>query len=149
MSILKILTIPEPSLRQKSAAIKPAEILKLKPLILNMIETMREAEGVGLAAPQVDKNIRLAIINQDAAPDSSDWILINPKITKHSWKRLKDEEGCLSIPGAQKKISRFAKITIKALDAKGQPLNFQAEALFARVIQHEIDHLDGILIVDK
>lgn len=149
MPILKILTIPEPSLRQKSVAIKPVEILKLKPLILNMIETMHAADGVGLAAPQIGKNIRLAIISKEATPDQKDWILINPKIVKHSWKRIKDEEGCLSVPGVKKEVARFAKITIKALDAKGQPLNFQAENLFARVIQHEIDHLDGILIVDK
>lgn len=149
MPILKILTIPEPSLRQKSAAIKPAEILKLKPLILNMIETMYAADGVGLAAAQIGKNIRLAIVGKEGAPDKKGWVLINPKIIKHSWKRIKDEEGCLSVPGVRKEVARFAKITIKALDAKGQPLNFQAENLFARVIQHEIDHLDGILIVDK
>lgn len=149
MSILKILTIPEPSLRQKSVAIKPAEILKLKSLFLDMIETMYGADGVGLAAPQIGKNIRLAIISKEGTPDKKDWVLINPKIIKHSWKRIKDEEGCLSVPGVRKEVARFAKITIKALDAKGQPLNFQAENLFARVIQHEIDHLDGILIVDK
>lgn len=149
MPILKILTIPEPSLRQKSAAIKPVEILKLKPLILNMVETMYAADGVGLAAPQIGKNIRLAIIGKEGTPDKKDWVLINPKIVKHSWKRIKDEEGCLSVPEVKKQVARFAKITIKALDAQGQPLNFQAENLFARVIQHEIDHLDGILITDK
>ncbi|HBV58166.1 MAG TPA: peptide deformylase [Candidatus Magasanikbacteria bacterium] len=149
MPILKILTIPEPSLRQKSVAVKPTEILKLKPLFLDMIDTMYSADGVGLAAPQIGKNIRLATINKEVTPDKKDWILINPKITKHSWKRIKDEEGCLSIPGMKKEVARYAKITIKALDVKGRPLNFQAENLFARVIQHEIDHLDGILIVDK
>lgn len=149
MPILKILTIPEPSLRQKSAMVKPAEISKLKPLILNMIATMYAAQGVGLAAPQIGHNIRLAIISKEVTPNQKDWILINPKITKHSWKRVKDEEGCLSVPGVKKQVARYAKITIKTLDAKGRALNFSAEGLFARVIQHEIDHLDGILIVDK
>lgn len=114
-----------------------------------MIETMYAADGAGLAAPQIGQNIRLAIIGKDAAPDQKDWVIINPKIIKHSWKRTRDEEGCLSIPGVKKEVARFAKITVKTLDAKGRPLNFQAENLFARVIQHEIDHLDGILIVDK
>ncbi len=147
--ILKIITIPAASLRQKSTAVKPAEILKLKPLFSNMIETMYASDGVGLAAPQIDRNIRAAIIGKDATPDKKDWTLINPKIVKHSWKRIKDEEGCLSVPGVKKEVARYAKITVKALNAKSQPLNFQAEDLFARVIQHEIDHLDGILIVNK
>lgn len=149
MPILSILTIPESSLRQKSVAVKPTEILKLKPLFLDMIETMYCADGVGLAAPQIGQNIRLAIIGKEGTTDKKDWILINPKIVKHSWKRVKDEEGCLSVPGVRKEVARFAKITIKALDVKGKPINFQAEDLFARVIQHEIDHLDGILIIDK
>lgn len=114
-----------------------------------MTETMHGADGVGLAAPQIGQNIRLAIIAKEAIPDKKDWILINPKITKHSWKRTRNEEGCLSIPGVKKEVSRFAKITVKALNEKGQSLSFQAENLFARVIQHEIDHLDGILIIDK
>lgn len=114
-----------------------------------MIETRSATGGIGLAAPQIGRNVRLAVISKEATADGREWILINPKIIKRSWRKIKELEGCLSVPGVQKEISRYKKITIRALDGKGQPLNFSASDLFARVIQHEIDHLDGILIVDK
>lgn len=149
MPKLTILTLPNKILRQKSKEINKKETPGLGPLILNMAETMAAADGMGLAAPQIGQNIRLAIINKEAAETKEDLALINPKIIKHSWRRVKDGEGCLSAPGVVKNVARYKKIAVKALDKMGQPLNFSASDLFARVIQHEIDHLDGILIVDK
>lgn len=149
MSILKILTIPDPGLRQKSKGIKKEEIPALNSFISQILTTMTQNEGVGLAAPQVGKNIRLVVISQEAAPDKKDRVLINPKITKRSWRKETAVEGCLSVPGEIREISRCAKINVEALSALGKPLKFSAAKLFARVIQHEIDHLNGILIIDK
>lgn len=149
MPPLAILTFPNPKLREKSKEINKKEISKLEPLIFDMIETMAAADGVGLAAPQIGQNIRLVVINKEVAGTKTDTAFINPQIVKHSWRRVKDSEGCLSVPGVIKEVTRYKKIGIKALDQNGQPLNFSAADLFARVIQHEIDHLDGVLIVDK
>jgi len=149
MSILKILTVPNPGLRQKSKGIKKEKILALKSFVSSMLTTMAQNDGVGLAAPQVGKNIRLITISKEATPDKKDWVLINPKITKRSWRKEAAAEGCLSVPGEIREIKRCAKINIEALSALGKPLKFSAAKLFARVIQHEIDHLDGILIIDK
>lgn len=149
MSLLNILTIPDPRLREKSREIRLDEIKNLRPLILDMIETMSQAQGIGLAANQIGQNIRLVVINKDVTTDKKDLILINPKITKHSWRKIKENEGCLSIPDVQVPVSRYKKITVKALSQEGRPLNFTASDLFSRVIQHEVDHLDGVLIIDK
>lgn len=149
MPHLTILTLPNPKLRQKSKKIDKKEIPKLKSLIVDMTETMTAADGVGLAGPQIGQNIRLAVINKEVAGTKKNLTLINPQIIKHSWRRVKDSEGCLSVPDVVKEIARYKKIAVKALDQNGQPLDFSAADLFARVIQHEIDHLDGILIVDK
>lgn len=149
MSLLNILTIPDQRLREKSREIRLDEIKNLRPLILDMMETMSQAQGIGLAANQVGQNIRLVVINKDATTDKKDLILINPKISKHGWRKVKEDEGCLSIPNVQVPVSRYKKITVKALSQEGKPLDFTASDLFARVIQHEIDHLDGVLIIDK
>lgn len=149
MSLLPILKLPDPRLRQKSREIKQPEIKNLRSLILNMLETVKEAKGIGLAAPQIGQNIRLVVISREAAADGQDIVLINPKITKHSWRKVKAEEGCLSVPNTTVTVSRYKKITIKALSPEGKSLNFTAFDLLARVIQHEVDHLDGVLIIDK
>ena len=149
MSLLKVITIPAKNLREQSKDITKANIPQLSGLIKNMIETMYVSDGIGLAAPQIGKNIRLATIGKEATPDGKDWAIINPKILKHSWRKVIGEEGCLSVPGVTKEVSRFKKITVKALNQKGESHIFEAEDFFARVVQHEIDHLDGILIIDK
>jgi len=113
-----------------------------------MIEACREANGIGLAAPQIGKSIRLCIINLENV-GLEPFALINPKIVKKSWKKNEMEEGCLSIPGVFGIVKRPAKIKVKAQNLNGEEKTFDADGLLARVIQHEVDHLDGILFTSK
>jgi len=147
MPILKIITQPNPILRKKSTEIdlKKIKAPELKSLISAMAKTMTKTDGVGLAAPQIGKNIRLVLINsKDGA-----FCLINPKIIKKSFARELGEEGCLSIPGIFGKVKRHKKITLTYLNQNGKKIKLAAQGLMARVMQHEIDHLDGILFIDK
>jgi peptide deformylase len=147
MPILKILTQPNPILRKKSAEINPQKITgrELQGLISSMAKTMVKTDGIGLAAPQIGKNIRLAVIN------SKDGVfcLINPKYTKKSWARELGQEGCLSIPGVFGKVKRYKKISLIYYNQDGKKTKTTAVGMMARVMQHEIDHLDGILFIDK
>ncbi len=149
---LEILINPNPKLRQKSRQIKADEIqtAEFKELMLDMEKTMLKKDGAGLAAPQIGQNIRLIVINQD----KKSLFLINPQITKRSWAREIEDEGCLSVLDKKGKIiygpvERYKKINCIYLDAKGQKKKIKAEKMLARVIQHEIDHLNGILFIDK
>lgn len=153
---LPIITIPAPSLRERSIEIDRDVLLyeKTQTLIDRMIPTMYGDDGIGLAAPQVGKNIRICIIGKDAIPKKyafaeSDLVLVNPVWTKTSRRAEWDTEGCLSVPGLFGKVKRYKHIALTALDRHGNPLQFSASAFFARVIQHEVDHLDGILFIDK
>jgi len=134
-----------PILRQKSTPIKniTREILNL---INDMTETMKKVDGVGLAAPQIGKNIQLFVINPKL---SKKYVFINPEISKMSKKTETTEEGCLSMPGVYKKIPRAKSLRIKAVNETGKEFKLKAKDLSARVIQHEMDHLNGILIIDK
>ena len=147
MPILKILTQPNPILRKKSIDIS-AEVIKgreLRSLVSSMAKTMVKTDGVGLAAPQIGKNIRLIVIN------SKDGVfcLINPKFTKKSWARELAQEGCLSIPGVFGKVKRHKKVSLTYYNQEGKKIKLTAVGMMARVLQHEIDHLDGILFIDK
>lgn len=145
--IRKIVTIPSKILLTKTAKVK--EINKeIESLVLDMIDTCRKAEGIGLAAPQIGLSIRLCIINLEHL-GIQPFALINPKITKKSWKKIEMEEGCLSIPGIFGVVKRSKKITVKALNLKGEEIKIEADDLLSRVIQHEIDHLDGVLFISK
>jgi len=110
-----------------------------------MIQIMLGHDGVGLAAPQIGRNIRLIVVRYL----DGDLVLINPKICKKSWLKEWDEEGCLSVPGIVGDVKRCKKITIKFLDENGKLRQLTGQGLLARVIQHEVDHLDGILFIDK
>lgn len=110
-----------------------------------MAKTMVKTAGVGLAAPQIGKNIRLAVINsKDGA-----FCLINPKFTKKSWARELAQEGCLSLPGVFGKVKRHKKVSLTYYNQDGKKNKLTAAGLMARVIQHEVDHLDGILFTDR
>jgi peptide deformylase len=145
--ILKIVKVPAPILLSKTSLVKEItpEILKL---VKDMIETCRKAKGIGLAAPQVGHSIRLCIINLEHL-GLPPFALINPKIIKTSWRKVELEEGCLSIPEVFGIVKRPNKVTVKALNAEGDETKFQADGILARVIQHELDHLDGVLFTSK
>lgn len=145
--ILNIITVPNPLLKHKSLtlekkAIKSSEI---KTLMDDMAITMIKKDGVGLAAPQIGKNIRLAVINSK----DGYLFLFNPKITKKSWSKEWGEEGCLSVPGVFGMVKRHKKITCIYLNEEGREIKIEVSGFMARVFQHEIDHLDGILFTQK
>lgn len=144
---------PADILHERATDIDPKTITsrEIQKFIKDMIETMYVKDGVGLAAVQVGKSLQLCtIVKQynDLKPHE-DLCLINPSWTKVTTHQEWDEEGCLSVPGWYGKIKRYTKIHVKALDKKGQPLDFIAEDFFARIIQHEVDHLNGHLYVEK
>ena len=150
---LDIIISPHPILRKKSEEIKKEELStkEMKEFLLDMEETMKQKDGAGLAAPQVGKNIRLVVINDE---NNKTLFLINPKITKRSWAREIEDEGCLSVVNEKGEIiygpvSRHKKINCFYFDRKGNKKTLAAQKLLARVIQHEIDHLDGILFIDR
>ena len=132
------------NLRQKSVSVEMinADILGLAK---DMIETMVKNNGVGLAAAQVGKNIRVFVINREF---STKQIFINPEILQMSRKTEIIEEGCLSFPGLYKKIPRAKTIKIRAIDENGKEFKLKTKGLLARILQHEMEHLEGILIVD-
>jgi peptide deformylase len=145
--MLNIITVPNPILTKKTQPVKTIDADLVK-LVAEMMATCRQANGIGLAAPQVGKSIRLCIIDLEHA-GLKPFPLINPVIKKKSWSKVEMEEGCLSIPGIFGMVKRPKKIKVKATNLAGEDLTFDADGLLARVIQHEIDHLDGILFTSK
>jgi peptide deformylase len=155
MAVREIVTLPAPILRRKAR--KVTEIgPEIQTLIDDMIDTMREAPGVGLAAPQVDIPLRLIVV--EYAEDEEDeekevppklYVVINPEITRFSSDTEVGTEGCLSIPGFAGNVERPLGITVKGLNRRGQPLKLKAEGWLARIFQHEVDHLDGVLFIDR
>lgn len=145
--ILPILTHPNSILRQKTEEISLEKIksYEIKKLIFDMKETVEAENGIGLAAPQVGRSLRIIVIFLE----NKKIVLINPKITYFSWRKKKGEEGCLSVPGKFGFVKRSKVIKAKALDENGKEIKFKAKNLLARVIQHEVDHLDGVLFIDK
>ena len=143
--ILEIKENPDPVLRQKNAKIKDVSTPEIQTLILNMTETMHEAKGVGLAASQVGVNLRLCLIEVEEKL----YVLVNPKITAKSRKKILSDEGCLSFPGIFLPISRAAQVQVRYLDQTGTAQKIKADGLLARALQHEIDHLDGVLFIDR
>lgn len=145
--VLPIVKIPDPILLKKTKLVSKIDKSILE-LIDQMIETCRAANGIGLAAPQIGKSLNLCIINLEHL-GLEPFTLINPKITEKSRKKLEMEEGCLSIPGVFGIVKRPKSIRVKALNINGKESEFEANGLLARVIQHEVDHLDGILFTTK
>jgi len=143
MAIIPIRIVPDPVLRQKAKRIKSLNG-SLQNLIDDMLETMRAAQGVGLAAPQVGLPLRLAVIQ---IPDEEEIVLINPQVVRRAGE-IRGPEGCLSIPGYVADVPRAARVTVKSLDRNGRETRVKGEELLARALQHEIDHLNGILYTD-
>lgn len=156
MAILKVSRMGHPVLRQQAREIPGAEVTSppLQRLAADMVETMIDYEGIGLAAPQVFQSLRLIVLGMpDVDPDEEGVIpltvLFNPEFTAMSDARVDGWEGCLSIPDIRGVVPRSAAVNVKGLDAQGQPVELSAEGFFARVLQHEIDHLDGVIFLDR
>ena len=135
-----------PVLRQEAKEVKEITA-QIKQLVLDMTETMETKDGLGLAACQVGQSLQIIIAKPE--PNKEALVLINPQIKKTSRKKDIMIEGCLSLPNIEVPVERAVKITVQALDLNSQKIKIKAKGLLARVIQHEIDHLEGILIVDK
>ncbi|APC08018.1 peptide deformylase [Neomoorella thermoacetica] len=143
MAIHKILTLGDPLLREKSQPVRKITTNVWK-LLDNLADTMYDAPGVGLAAPQIGVLKRVIVV--DVGEGLTE--LINPEVIAASGEEV-GAEGCLSIPGAQGEVPRAAVVTVRGLDRHGRVREIRAEGLYARALQHEIDHLDGILFIDK
>jgi len=156
MTTREIVTLPDPVLRQKARKV-PAVTQDVRALIDDMVETMRAAPGVGLAAPQVGDSRRVIVIEYAEPPEQEGeparppklFTLVNPEIVRHSSEQVKGVEGCLSIPGYLGEVERHESITVKGLNWAGQPVRIKAGGWLARIFQHEIDHLEGTLFIDR
>ena len=157
MSILKVARMGHPVLRARARAVAPADIAKpdFQQLVDDMFDTMREYQGVGLAAPQIHVGLRLFVAGfpKPQKDDGEDEVplmaLINPEITPVGTSVVEDWEGCLSIPDIRGKVPRATEIKVKAFNRKGRRVEMSARGFTARVIQHETDHLDGVLFFDR
>lgn len=160
MALRQIVHLPEPILRRKAKPVTKFD-KDLQTLIDDMIETMREAPGVGLAAPQVNLPMQLAVVEyvemedeeeekEDAPPPQKKlFVLINPEIVKVSEEKVTGVEGCLSIPGLVGEVERHQAIQVRALNRHGKPVKHKVDGWMARIFQHEIDHLNGVLFTDR
>jgi peptide deformylase len=148
MPVLNICTYPDPVLKQKAVPVEKIDE-SLQGLIEDMLDTMYQAPGIGLAANQVGKPVRLIVF--DVTPKDqprNPRVLINPEIVCSEGSQS-HEEGCLSVPDFYTEVKRCSKVTVRGLDAQGQPVEVEGEGLLAVVLQHEIDHLDGFLMLDR
>jgi peptide deformylase len=152
MAIREIVKIPDPVLRRKAHKITTFD-KNLQTLIDDMVETMRAAPGVGLAAPQVGVSQRLIVVeygdDEDENVPKKLYVLLNPEITQASEERVEGIEACLSIPQLAGEVERHEKIVVKGLNRHAKPVKVKAEGWMARIFQHEIDHLDGVLFTDR
>jgi peptide deformylase len=156
VNILKVARIGHPVVRAAASPVPPADIASagFQRLVDDMVATMHEYEGVGLAAPQVHVSLRVAVIEVPASDERSRaavplTVLVNPVVTPLGDERVPAVEGCLSIPGLRGVVPRFARVRLEALDRDGRPFAAEASGFFARVIQHECDHLDGTVYLDR
>ena len=163
MALRQIITLPDPVLRRKAKPITKFD-KHLQTLIDDMLETMRDAPGVGLAAPQINVLQQLAVIEYAEGEDEDDeveegaepkpkpkkklFIIINPEIVKASEEKVFGVEGCLSVPGLIGEVERHEALHVKALNRHGKPVKLKVDGWMARIFQHEIDHLNGVLFTD-
>jgi peptide deformylase len=152
MSILKVCRLGHPVLRMESKRVSPELLASpaIQTLIDNMVETMIEYYGVGLAAPQIHESLSLAVIESHSERGAIPMtVLVNPEVTVLDEEMLEDWEGCLSIPDFRGRVPRWRKLRVDALDRHGKKIQITAEGFFARVIQHEFDHLMGKVYLDR
>jgi len=152
MTLRQIVTIPEPVLRRKARKVTDFGP-EFQSLVEDMTETMREAPGVGLSAPQIEESVRLIVVEYgDEEKENSHlrlYVVVNPEITRSSQETEMGIEGCLSVPGFAGDVVRPLSITIKGQNRYGRPMRIKADDWLARIFQHEIDHLNGVLFIDR
>jgi len=152
MAIREIVTLPDPVLRRKAR--KVTEFTpELLTLIDDMVETMRAEPGVGLAANQVGVSWRLIVVeygdDEDEEVPPKLYVVVNPEFTRLSKEMIVGTEGCLSIPGYVGDVERYESLIVKGLNRRGQPVTIKAKGWLARIFQHEVDHLDGVVFTDR
>ncbi len=148
MAIRKIVKYPDPLLRKKSEPVTDFDS-ELEQLVADMAETMYDAPGAGLAAPQIGVHLQVVVMDVSPREEKKELtVLVNPEIVEMEGE-VTDEEGCLSVIEYSAKVKRARRIKVCARDMKGDCLEFEAEEWFARVIQHEVDHLLGVLFIDR
>ena len=150
MAIREIKILGDPVLREVAEEVEELSD-GVRALVRDMFETMYLAEGIGLAAPQVGVSERVIIVDLgEADEDGAGAVaLINPKVVESSRKKAKGPEGCLSIPGMEEVVERPETVTVEGLDPDGEPWMMEVSGLLSRALQHEIDHLDGVLFIDR
>ncbi len=150
-TMLKIAKLGNPILRKTAVPIDSREIksLELQRLIDDMLETMYDEPGIGLAAPQVSRSIQLVVMGCNGEGGFPETVLINPSIVYYGPEQVETWEGCLSVDGLRGKVTRPSLVRVKGLDRKGKPLDFEATELYAICIQHELDHLIGKVFLDR
>jgi peptide deformylase len=156
MTLRKIVTLPEPVLKRKAHTVNKFD-KNLQTLLEDMVETMREAPGVGLAAPQIGLSDRIIVVEYYEREEDEEvedapkkvWAVINPEIVKSSEETVMGVEGCLSIPGLVGEVERHAEVQVKGLNRHGKPMKVKAKGWLARIFQHEIDHLNGVLFTER
>lgn len=145
MAVRKIVMLGDPVLRQKAKKVSRFD-QSIQQLIDDMIDTMRDAPGAGLAAPQVGVPLRVAVVDRDEPDEVT--VICNPEIIEMEGE-YEPEEGCLSIPGYVANVKRAIKVVVKAKNRRGKEIKIKADGAYAHALQHEIDHLDGILYIDR
>ncbi len=152
MAKRKIITIPHPTLRKKAAKVTAFDE-ELQNLIDDMVESMHEDNGAGLAAPQVNVSQRVIIVEFGSEEDENIprtlYIVVNPKLSAPSQEKVSGVEGCLSVPGLVGEVERHLSVVIKGQTRTGEPFKMRAGGWLARIFQHEVDHLNGILFTDR
>ncbi len=153
MKLLEVIKIPHPTLRKKAQEVR-AFGDDFQEFVDDMVLTMREEDGVGLAAPQVNQSLRVIVVEyplddtkEDAEPKL--FVMVNPQIVKRSAETVMGMEGCLSVPEIVGEVERAEKVEVRGLNRHGKKMKVRAKGWLARVFQHEIDHLDGVLFVDR
>ncbi|HEY7579887.1 MAG TPA: peptide deformylase [Acetobacteraceae bacterium] len=145
---LPILVVPDPMLKARTKPVGPADLEQVRSLVPRMFATMYRAPGIGLAAPQVGVGLRFAVVDLQPDDRRAPIVLINPEVLARSEDTATREEGCLSLPGQYADVTRPARVTVRYTDIDGARRQIEAEGLLSACLQHEIDHLDGILFVD-
>ena len=153
MTFREIITLPDPVLRRKAKPVTDFGV-NFQILVDDMIETMRQAPGVGLAAPQVGESIRLIVVEYPMNDEKEDapkklFVVANPEIKEISAETMMGIEGCLSLPGLQGEVERALEVRVTGRTRRGQPIKIKAKGWLARIFQHEIDHIDGIVFSDR